>query len=102
MATPMPSPVIDKVRPGSGWACVFSQIVGQGDPGIKAFVHRVGVKVWVIFGAGANPPQPQTIVEQMIANHTARAVYYMEIWEKDDTVLGTGYKNFAYIGVYVN
>lgn len=101
MATPLPSATLDQLRPGSGWACDFAQIIDQAPSGTSVFAHRVGVQIYVVFGIGfSQPPQPTAVAQAMLSQGAARAVYYMEIWEQDSTVLGTGWLSFWYIGVY--
>ena len=67
----------------------------------KVFYERVPVRVYVVLGKTvAQPPQPQALVNAMFAKKTATRVYYMECWQKDSLVAGTGYDDFWYIGVY--
>ncbi|MGA2284491.1 MAG: hypothetical protein ABSH07_12655 [Candidatus Dormibacteria bacterium] len=87
---------------GQGFGLVFSQLLGKGPPTAKAYADRLGIKVWQIFGSSiGQPPQPQQVAEQMISQGVATAVNEMEIWEQDQTILGTGWIVFWYITIYL-
>ena len=86
---------------GQGWSLVFSQQLGRGPANQKAYADRQGFMVWQVFGISiGQPPQPEQVAEKMISQGVATAVYEMEIWQQDQTVLGTGWINFWYIAIY--
>ena len=86
---------------GQGWTLDWSQLLGKGSPSQKAYADRIGIQVWQVFGSSiGEPPQPEQVAEKMIAQGIATGVYLMEIWQQDQTILGTGWINFWYITIY--
>jgi hypothetical protein len=86
---------------GQGFTLKWSQLLGQGPPSQKAYADRIGIGVWVVVGLTlGDPPQPEQVAEEMISAGIATGVYEMEIWEQDQTILGTGAINFWYITIY--
>jgi hypothetical protein len=93
--------VANSLRPGSGWNLVFTQQVGQAAAGTTVQAERTGVRVYAAFGVSlGNPPSPQSVVNALIAKGVAHQVYYMEAYEQDHVILGTGYRDYAYLAVY--
>ena len=94
-------------KAGSGFGLNWSQVVPPTVQQLpvpataKVFYELTPVRVIVSFGKTiSQPPQPTAIMQKMFAAKTATRVYYMEIWEHDVLIAGTGYIDFYYIGVY--
>ena len=88
------------LRPGSGWSCVFSQIVNKAPNGNGA-AERVGVRYFETFGRTANWTQeldPQTVYNRMASQ--GHRVLYMEVWENPPTIF-IGNDDFMFISIYV-
>lgn len=88
------------LRPsGSGWDCVFSQVVAQAPPNTPVYAERQGFSYFEILGNSfpwSSQLSPQDVANGLRAN--GHPVYYMEIWENAGGVVGND--QFIYISVY--
>lgn len=63
--------------------------------------HRNGGRVFAAFGVNfGNIPSGNDVVQSLLSSGTASHVVYVEIWEGDHTVLGTGWNDYWVISVY--
>jgi len=90
----------NSLRPGSGWTCVFSQIVNKAPSGTVCNAETVGVRYFEAFGNTADWTQqldPQTIYNRMAAR--GDIVLYMEVWENPPTIF-IGNDDFIFLSIY--
>lgn len=88
----------------NGYALAFSDPVDGSVPsqfaGAKCIVESAGIQIGEAFGQGlAQPPSPTQVATQMISGGQAKAVMFMEIWEKSGGLVGEDI--FVYLGIYV-
>ena len=90
-----------QLRPGGNFTCVDSQIFGQVPLGTIVNVELDPVRLVLVANQPifqGPPPTPTQYADQMVQG--GFHLIYLEIWEDSSTILGFGYVDFYYIGVY--
>jgi hypothetical protein len=103
MACPQLLPNLGQVqylRPGSGYSCVFAQIVDYAPSNKSVKVDYNDISFFV--AGGKTFPWASQLSPQDIANKLRSqgyTVYYMEIWENPPTLFA-GVDEYIYITIY--
>jgi hypothetical protein len=88
------------LRP-AGFTFKDAQSFEQFDPGAAVNVHRVAGRVLAFVGIQfGSVPSAQQAHDALLSSGSASVVGYVEVWESDNTFLGTGYNDYVYISVY--
>ena len=103
---PMTTPAIsnlgnaNSLRPvGSGWECIFSQVVQRPANNTKVYAERQATSYFEI--AGRTAAWTQQTTPQDIANgirSQGRTPYYVEVWENPGGFVG--FDQFIFIAIY--
>jgi hypothetical protein len=103
----------DTLRPsGSGWTFDSGEVFGQDTAGTPAHGERVGFNVYTVLGFDLNTaPSLSTMRQELLGKSVTLAsgqtvtiadVLYLEQWHQDNTILGTGWISYYYIGVWTS
>jgi len=91
-----------QLRPPSGGKRLNQETIALPPANISNTTVHYARQVWsttTVLGASLNnqPPQPAQVAAAMMKSGKIHHLYYVEVWEYSQTILGTGTVYFYYI-----